>query len=99
MLEDIASVDGVDGVFIGPADLAASLGHAGEPGHPEVKAAIEAAIQRIRACGKPAGILTVDTEFAKRAMQLGTTFTAIATDAAILARGSEHSLAPFKNPK
>jgi 4-hydroxy-2-oxoheptanedioate aldolase len=99
VLEEIAAVDGVDGVFIGPADLAASLGHAGEPGHPEVKAAIEAAINRIRACHKPAGILTTDTEFAKRAIELGTTFTGIATDAAILARGSEHSLAQFKNPK
>ena len=57
-LEGIANVDGVDGVFIGPGDLAASLGHVGAPGHPEVQSAIEDAIGRIRACGKPAGILT-----------------------------------------
>ena len=53
-LEGIANVDGVDGVFIGPGDLAASLGHVGAPGHPEVQSAIEDAIGRIRACGKPA---------------------------------------------
>ena len=56
-LESIAAVGGVDGIFIGPADLAASLGHAGEPGHPAVVAAVEDAIRRIRACGKPTGIL------------------------------------------
>src|SRR5690606_2255445 len=59
-LEDIAKVDGVDGVFIGPADLSASLGHPGNPKHPEVQSAIEDAIRRIRACGKAPGILTFD---------------------------------------
>jgi 4-hydroxy-2-oxoheptanedioate aldolase len=88
-LEQIAAVDGVDGVFIGPADLAASLGHAGEPGHPRIKAIIEEAIARIRACRKPAGILTPDTAFAKRCIELGTTFTAVGVDANILARSTE----------
>jgi 4-hydroxy-2-oxoheptanedioate aldolase len=88
-LEAIASVPGVDGVFIGPADLAASFGHVGQPGHPEVVAAIEAAIGRIRACGKPAGILTPDAAFAKRCMALGTAFTAVGVDAALLARSTE----------
>lgn len=88
-LEDIAAVDGVDGIFIGPADLAASLGHAGNPGHPEVKQIIEDAIRRIKACGKAAGILTPDMAFAKRCMELGTTFTATGVDVGILARGTE----------
>ncbi|MFO1146852.1 MAG: 4-hydroxy-2-oxoheptanedioate aldolase [Alsobacter sp.] len=88
-LEAIAGVPGVDGVFIGPADLAASFGHVGQPGHPEVKAAIEAAIGRILACGKPAGILTPDAAFARRCMELGATFTAVGVDAALLARGTE----------
>src|SRR5918912_3833550 len=65
-LEAIARVDGVDGVFIGPADLAASLGHPGEPNHPAVQAAVLDAIRRIRACGKPAGILSPDIAFAQR---------------------------------
>jgi 4-hydroxy-2-oxoheptanedioate aldolase len=88
-LESIAAVDGVDGVFIGPADLAASLGHVGEPGHPEVTALIEAAIGRIHACGKPAGILTPDPAFATRCIALGTLFTAVGVDAAILARSTD----------
>ena len=56
-IEAIAAVDGVDGIFVGPADLAASMGHPGAAGHPEVVAAIEDAIGRIGRAGKPAGIL------------------------------------------
>src|SRR3712207_1436556 len=67
-LEEIASVDGVDGVFIGPADLAASFGLVGEPSHPKVKVAVEDAILRLRATGKPAGILTSDNSFARHCM-------------------------------
>ena len=59
-IEAIASVEGIDGVFIGPGDLSAALGHLGNPKHPEVLAAIEDAIRRIQACGKAAGILTGD---------------------------------------
>lgn len=88
-IPEIAAVEGVDGIFIGPADLAASLGHVGEPGHPAVVAAVEDAIRRIGAAGKPAGILTPDKAFAKRCIALGTVFTAVAIDAGILARGSE----------
>lgn len=95
-LEQIAAVEGVDGVFIGPADLAASLGHVGEPGHPRIKAIIEDAIKRIRACRKPAGILTPDNEFAKRCIALGTTFTAVGVDAAILARSTEGLAKQFR---
>lgn len=96
-LEEIAAVDGVDGVFIGPADLAASLGHVGSPGHPDVTAAVEDAIARIRACGKPAGILTPDPAFATRCIELGTAFTAVGIDVGILARQSEALLKRFRN--
>jgi len=95
-LEKIAAVDGVDGVFIGPADLAASFGHVGELNRPELIAAIEDAIRRIRACGKPAGILTPDNAFAARCIELGTTFTAVGVDAAILARGTEALAQKFR---
>lgn len=88
-LAAIAGVEGVDGVFVGPADLAASLGYPGEPGHPAVIAAVEDAIRGIVAAGKPAGILTTDEAFARRCMQLGTTFTAVGIDLAVLARGTE----------
>lgn len=95
-LEAITSVDGVDGVFIGPADLAASLGHVGEPGHPEVKALIENAIVRIKAIGKPAGILTPDNAFAARCIEIGTLFTAVGVDAAMLVKATEALARQFR---
>jgi 4-hydroxy-2-oxoheptanedioate aldolase len=88
-IEAIASIDGVDGVFIGPADLAASFGYPGQPGHPEVVEAIEKAIGLLNRLGKPAGILTPDEKFAARCMDLGTLFTAVGVDVAVLARGAE----------
>lgn len=94
-IEAIAAVEGVDGIFIGPADLAASMGHIGDLGHPEVVGAVEDAIRRIRAAGKPAGILTLDTAFAKRCMDVGTLFTAVGTDGSILSRGADALRAGF----
>src|SRR5205823_7060447 len=70
-LERICAVDGVHGVFIGPADLTASMGHRGNPGHLEVQAAIEAAIATIVRSGKAAGTLTGDTTLARRYIELG----------------------------
>lgn len=79
-LEDIANTDGVDGVFIGPADLAADMGYLGRPGAPEVQEAVEAGLKRIIACGKAAGILTSDTKMAMRYLELGATFVAVGND-------------------
>ena len=95
-LEAIAAVDGVDGVFIGPSDLSASLGYPGEPGHPVVRAAIEDAIGRIRRCGKAPGILTPDEAMARRCIELGCLFTAVGLDIGLLARGSEQLARRFK---
>ena len=95
-LEKIARTDGIDGVFIGPADLAAGLGHLGQQGHGEVQSAIQDAIKRIRACGKPAGILTPDEATARKYIEWGTTFTAVGLDAMLLARESEKLAAKFK---
>ena len=81
----IAEVDGIDGVFLGPSDLAASLGHRGNPGHPEVVAAIESAIATTLATGKPAGLLTPDERLARRYLELGATFVAVGTEATLLA--------------
>jgi 4-hydroxy-2-oxoheptanedioate aldolase len=96
-LEAIARTDGIDGVFIGPADLAAGLGHLGEIGHSEVQAAIRDAIARIRACGKPAGILATDEASSRRYMEWGTTFTAVGLDAMILARETEKLAKLYKD--
>ena len=83
-LDAIANTPGVDGVFIGPADLSASMGHVGNPGHPEVQAAIEQAIVRIAAAGKAPGILTVDATQAQRYLDLGALFVAVGLDTQLL---------------
>jgi 4-hydroxy-2-oxoheptanedioate aldolase len=98
-LEAIARVDGVDGVFIGPADLAAALGHAGELKHPQVQAAIEDAIRRLVAMGRPAGILIGDEQLARRYLELGCLFVAVGSDLALLARGADALAARFKAPR
>jgi 4-hydroxy-2-oxoheptanedioate aldolase len=95
-IESIAEVDGVDGIFIGPGDLAASMGYVGQPTHPEVVAAITGAIARILACGKPAGILVGDETLTRRYIELGCTFVAVGSDIGILARGAEALAAKFK---
>jgi 4-hydroxy-2-oxoheptanedioate aldolase len=95
-LDAIARVDGIDGVFIGPADLAAGLGHLGEQQHPEVQSAIQDAIQRIRGHGKPAGILATDEASTRRYIEWGTTFTAVGLDAMILAREADALAKKYK---
>ncbi|MFF8022134.1 aldolase/citrate lyase family protein [Streptomyces sp. NPDC007896] len=92
----IASVDGVDGIFIGPSDLAASLGHPGDPNAPGVIDAVEEAIGRVRAAGKPAGILTTNPTFARRCIDLGTTFTAVGVDVGLLARSADALAQAFR---
>ncbi|MGI9390833.1 MAG: aldolase/citrate lyase family protein [Boseongicola sp.] len=94
-LDDIAQTDGVDGVFIGPADLAASLGHRGESQHPEVVREIERAVNRLVELGVPPGILTPDVEFAKRCIENGTMFTAVGQDIGVLARETERLRSEF----
>jgi 4-hydroxy-2-oxoheptanedioate aldolase len=95
-LEAIAGVDGVDGVFIGPADLSAALGHRGNPGHQEVQQVIEQAIRRIVALGKAAGILTADESLARRYLALGCTFVAVGVDTTLLARSTQLLAERFK---
>ena len=85
-LEAIAAVEGVDGIFIGPADLSASMGHRGNAAHPEVQAVIEDAIGRIVRSGKAAGILTSNNDWAQRYLDLGAAFVAVGTDVGILAK-------------
>lgn len=95
-IEEIAAVDGVDGIFIGPADLATSMGFPGNPSHPTVRAAILSAIGRIRAAGKPPGILTLDENLLRDAVAAGTLFTAVDVDQAILLRGARALAAEWK---
>ncbi len=95
-LKEIAAVPGVDGVFFGPADLSASMGHRGNPGHPEVQKVIEEGIATVRAAGKAPGILTVDTALARRYLELGALFVAVGVDTTLLARASRDLAAAFK---
>lgn len=97
-LDSIAAVDGVDALFIGPADLAASMGHPGNTRHPEVVAAIEQAIGRIVAAGKPAGILSLDPAFARQCIRWGTRFTAVGMDIALLASAARALADTFARP-
>lgn len=94
-LEGILAVDGVDGVFIGPADLSAGMGYVNNPEHPEVTAAIDGAIARIIGAGKAAGILHTRPERAKHFLSLGATFVAVGVDATLLARATESLAAQF----
>ncbi|OGB00472.1 MAG: 2,4-dihydroxyhept-2-ene-1,7-dioic acid aldolase [Burkholderiales bacterium RIFCSPHIGHO2_12_FULL_61_11] len=96
-LEAIAATEGVDGVFIGPADLSASLGHVGNPDHPEVQAAIADAIARIVKAGKAAGILTSDEAQARHYLGLGATFVAVGLDTQLLVRATSTLAASFKD--
>ena len=95
-IEAICAVDGVDGVFIGPADLHASLGYTGEIANPKVKPMIDEAIKRIRKAGKAPGILTPNEADAKHWLGCGGLFVAVGADVGILARGAEALAAKFK---
>jgi 2-dehydro-3-deoxyglucarate aldolase/4-hydroxy-2-oxoheptanedioate aldolase len=83
-LPQIAAVEGVDSVFVGPSDLAASMGHLGDPAHDAVQARIAYAAQRCRELGKPAGILAMNPETAARYLGYGYTWIAISSDMALM---------------
>lgn len=91
-LPAIAEVEGVDALFIGPSDLAASLGHIDEPLHPEVTAAIDQARAAIAAAGKPAGIFAVSPEHARQAIADGFAFVSVGTDIGLLISGARQVL-------
>lgn len=95
----IASVDGVDGVFIGPADLSASMGYLGQPSHPEVVAAIERALRAIRDAGKAAGVLCSDEALARRYIEKGANFVAVGVDTSLLAQATAALASKFCAPR
>ncbi|MFD1199892.1 4-hydroxy-2-oxoheptanedioate aldolase [Brucella gallinifaecis] len=96
-LDAILNVDGIDGVFIGPADLAADLGFLGRPGAAEVQSVVEDALLRIVASGKAAGILTADNRLARRYIDLGATFVAVGSDVGLFASATSALAAAFKS--
>ena len=96
-LDEILTTEGVDGVFIGPADLAADLGYIGQPGHPEVKKIISGALARIRTAGKAPGILATDQVLAEHYKNCGALFIAVGVDTVLLANATASLAARFKN--
>ena len=96
-LDEILQVDGVDAVFIGPSDLAASMGHLGQPGHPEVKAAVDGAITTIAASGKAAGVFSADPAVAAAYRRIGASFLLVGVDALLLRNASVALAAKFKD--
>jgi len=92
---EIAGVDGVDGVFVGPSDLAASMGFLGQQTHPDVTAAVRRAFDAVRAAGKPVGVNAFDPAVADAYLEAGASFVLVGADVALLARGSEALAARF----
>ncbi|EFE97745.1 4-hydroxy-2-oxoheptanedioate aldolase [Serratia odorifera] len=95
-LDEILQVDGVDGVFIGPADLSADMGFAGNPQHPQVQRTIDDAIARICAAGKAPGILMAQPDLAQHYLESGALFVAVGVDTTLLARAAEALAERFK---
>ncbi|PCI70182.1 MAG: 2-keto-3-deoxy-L-rhamnonate aldolase [Piscirickettsiaceae bacterium] len=83
-LDTITNIDGVDAIFIGPADLAAAMGYIGQPAHPEVCKVVEDAIKRIHALGKPVGVYCGDPEQVKKYQSMGASFFLIGADTMLL---------------
>jgi 4-hydroxy-2-oxoheptanedioate aldolase len=95
-LGDIAEVDGVDAVFIGPADLAASMGKLGQPEHSDVVSAIEKALATVVGRGKRAGVNAFNEPVARRYVQVGASFVLVGADVALLARGAEELVKRYR---
>lgn len=95
-LDEIAAVDGVDGIFIGPADLAADMGFLGQPAAPEVQTEVERALTRIQSHGKAAGILIGDLGLARHYVDMGATFVAIGNDVTLFANAVSKLLRDFE---
>lgn len=95
-LDAILAVDGVDGVFIGPSDLSASMGHLGNAGHPDVVAAVSNGLEKIRASGKHAGLLCLDPSLTAGYEAAGANFIGVGVDTMVLSQGFSQAIAGFR---
>jgi 2-dehydro-3-deoxyglucarate aldolase len=96
-VEEIAAVDGVDGLFIGPSDLSAAFGHLGQPSHTEVQEAIASIVTRVKKVGKPVGILTTVEEDARRYLDMGMSFVAVGVDVGLFRNATKALSDRFKD--
>ncbi|MBO1269555.1 aldolase/citrate lyase family protein [Arthrobacter cavernae] len=94
-VEEILAVDGVDAIFLGPSDLAASMGLLGQQEHPQVRAAVEHCLAAAQVAGKPAGVNAFNEATARAYMEARASFVLVGADVAMLARGSEQLAATF----
>ncbi|SMP30856.1 HpcH/HpaI aldolase family protein [Shimia sagamensis] len=97
-VEAIATTDGVDGVFFGPADIAADMGYLGQAMHDDVWAKILPAAMRLISKKIPVGTLVRDVDFARRLLGAGFTLVACGSDAGLLARAADTLLEDVKAP-
>ncbi|BAS08783.1 4-hydroxy-2-oxo-heptane-1,7-dioate aldolase [Arthrobacter sp. Hiyo4] len=97
-VEEILAVEGVDAIFLGPSDLAASMGVLGQQEHPKVRAAVEHCLAAAKAAGKPAGVNAFNADTARSYLAAGAAFVLVGADVALLARGSEALAAAFTQP-
>ena len=95
-IDRIAATQGIDGILVGPSDLAASVGHLGNHAHPEVKEAIECIVRRTLAQGKAAGMFVSDKASAQRHAKLGCTFLIVGTDTGFFAKVLDETAAAFQ---
>lgn len=96
-LDDILALGGIDGVFIGPSDLAADMGHLGQPDHPQVKAAVLDALRRIRKAGLTAGVLSTDTDYINDCKAAGANFVGVGIDVTLYASAMRALSATWRN--
>ena len=95
-VEAIAATEGVDGVFVGPSDLAAALGHLGNAAHPEVQRAIQHIFASAKKHGKPSGILAPVEADARRYLEWGATFVAVGSDLGVFRSATQKLADAFK---
>ncbi|SNY91088.1 2-dehydro-3-deoxyglucarate aldolase [Cohaesibacter sp. ES.047] len=95
-LEQIATVEGVDGIFIGPGDLAASMGHIGQIGHPDVQAALADAAARAKALNVPVGVVGPTPEMVRGFIEMGFSYAAVASDLAFMTSGARAAAAAIR---
>ncbi len=95
-IDEIAAVDGVDGIFVGPGDLSAALGYLGQPNHPEVQKVIKYVFERAKAAGKPSGILAPVEADARRYIEWGASFVAVGSDLGVFRNATQALSDRFK---
>ena len=95
-IDAIASVSGVDGIFVGPGDLSAALGYLGQPSHPEVLKVIQHIFERAKAAGKPSGILAPVEADARRYLEWGASFVAVGSDLGVFRNATQALRDKFK---